>query len=72
MALAAPQILQCTDVVKQGLEVSEYVDEDARLGWARDAHPLVGGREDTLATGSNPLSSGSSKMQKDGYVHAVA
>ena len=37
MAPAAPQILQRTDVVNQGLEVSEYVDEDARPGWARDA-----------------------------------
>ena len=51
MAPAAPQILQRTDVENQGLEVSEYFDEDARPRWARDAYPLVGGREDALATG---------------------
>ena len=31
-APAAPQILQRTDVVNQGFEVSEYFDEDAQQG----------------------------------------
>ena len=65
MAPAAPQILQRTDVVNQGPEVSEYVDEDARPGWVKDAYPLVGGREDALATGSNQISSDSSGSSKN-------
>ena len=48
MAPAAPQILQRTDVVNQGPEVSEYVDEDARPGWARDAYSLFGGAKTRL------------------------
>ena len=63
-APAAPQIRQRTDVVNQGLELSEYVDEDARTEWARDSYPLVGGCEDALGTSSNQLSSDSSGSSK--------
>ena len=65
MAPAAPQIIQRTDVVNQGFEVFEYVDEDARPGWARDAYALVGGREDALTTDSNQLSSDGSDSSKN-------
>ena len=65
MAPAAPQIPQRTDVENQGLKVSEYVDEDAKPRWVKDAYPLVGGREDALATGSNQLSSDSSGSSKN-------
>ena len=65
LAPAAPQILQRPDVVNQGLDVPEYVDEAARPGWARDTYPLGGGREDALATGSNQLSSESSSSSKN-------
>ena len=64
-APAAPQILQRTDVVNQGLEVSEYADEAARPGWAGDTYPLIGGREDALAIGCSPLSSDSSGSSKN-------
>ena len=39
VAPAASQILQRTDVVNQGLEVSEYADEAARPGWAGGTYP---------------------------------